>query len=156
MKKTGQNELDNVENKEHMLGALLRIPYQALTRRIQQGLMAAGYPEFHASHMAVMQHIQPGGSGMSEIAEQTHMSKQALNYLVEFLEGQGYVQRRIDPHDGRAKLLYLTAQGKEVERQARQIIKNSEVEWAEHVGVEEMQQLKKTLQDLAELLESDQ
>lgn len=150
--------MDQVEperGSERLLGALLRIPYQALTLCVQEGLAAAGYPTFHPSHMTVMQHIRPEGTGMSELVERLQMTKQALNYLVEYLEQQGYVERLPDPHDGRAKIVRLTAQGREMERQARKIIQQTQAEWAESLGAERMAQLHELLRDLASLIEHE-
>jgi DNA-binding MarR family transcriptional regulator len=58
-----------------------------------------------------------------------------------------------DPTDGRARLIRLTDRGKDVERTARQIIRNIEAEWSDRLGDERMAQLRETLRDLAAMLE---
>jgi DNA-binding MarR family transcriptional regulator len=58
-----------------------------------------------------------------------------------------------DPTDGRARLIRLTDRGKDVERTARQIIRNIEAEWSDRLGDERMAQLRETLRELAAMLE---
>ncbi|GCE14544.1 MarR family winged helix-turn-helix transcriptional regulator [Tengunoibacter tsumagoiensis] len=148
------NENKALSDNERLLGALLRIPYQALTVRIQQGLVEQGHPEFHASHLRVLQHIEPTGSRLSDLTEDAQMTKQAINYLIEYLEEQGYVLRVADKSDGRAKIIHLTDLGRLCEQQAREIIKQTEAEWATHLGQSRMELLRETLRDLAALIET--
>ena len=46
------------------------------------------------------------------MAEQLDMQPISVARLIDRLEGQGLVERRADPADRRAHLLYLTAQGR--------------------------------------------
>ena len=94
-----------------MLGALLRVPWDALRRRIQEQLAAQGHPRIGLRHMWVFQYPGPDGERPSVLAERARISRQAINKLINELEAAGYLTRDIDPADGRARLVYLTPRG---------------------------------------------
>jgi len=48
------------------------------------------------------------GLRMGEIARRARLSKQAMTTMVRLLERDGLVERRPDPQDGRAALVFLT------------------------------------------------
>ncbi len=136
-----------------MLGALLRIPFQAIVARIQEGLAVAGYTDLRPAHFVVFQHMRPEGVRLTELAEAAQITKQSMGYLVDYLEREGYTERVPDPTDGRARVIRLTERGKDVERTAREIIRNIEAEWSDRLGEQRMGQLRETLRDLAAMLE---
>lgn len=133
-----------------MIGALLRAPSQAIVARLHRDLTAAGYADLRPAHFVVFQHIRPGGSRLTELAEQAQITKQSMGYLVDYLEARGYVERVPDPADGRARIIRLTARGWELDRAARQIMACVEAEWAERLGADRLEQLRQILRDLAD------
>jgi DNA-binding MarR family transcriptional regulator len=48
---------------------------------------------------------------VTELAEAAGMTQQSMGELVDHLEGRGYVERRPDPRDGRAKIVVPTEAG---------------------------------------------
>ena len=60
------------------MGALLRVPAQAIHRRIVTELTAAGYEELRLPHMAVLQFPGPDGVRPGTLAISAGMSKQAI------------------------------------------------------------------------------
>lgn len=135
-----------------MLGALLRIPFQAIVARIHEGLVVAGYPDLRPAHLVVFQQMRPEGVRLTELAESAQITKQSMGYIVDHLEEQGYVERVPDPADRRAKIIRLTERGKDVERAAREILRGIEAEWGRHLGKERLRQLRETLTDLVLML----
>jgi DNA-binding MarR family transcriptional regulator len=144
----GRVKLDQDQQESRMLGAMLRIPFQAAVSRIYEGLAEAGYSDLRPAHFTVFQHLPPQGIRLTELAEKAQITKQSMGYLVEYLEKCGYVRREIDPSDGRANLILWTEKGKAVEREARRILKLLEEEWATYLGEARFQQLVETLKDL--------
>ena len=53
----------------------------------------------------------PDGKRPSDLAAEANMSRQATNYLLGQLERLGYVERRGDHDDARAKRVYETERG---------------------------------------------
>lgn len=143
-----QNQKD-----QRMLGAMLRIPFQAIVARISEGLRARGFTDLRPAHFVIFQHIRPEGSRLTELAEQAQITKQSAGALVDTLMAYGYVERLPDPKDGRAKTVRLTKRGWELDKAAREILSRVEQEWAEQLGDQRLAQLKQTLKDLIALIE---
>jgi DNA-binding MarR family transcriptional regulator len=130
------------------IGILLRGPFQEIVKRIAGGLAEAGFDDIRPAHTAVFQHIKAEGSRLSELAERAQMTKQSMGYLVDYLEQQGYVERRADPTDRRASLIFLTDRGWAEVREALSIIAGIEQEWARQLGKRRMEQLRELLIEL--------
>ena len=141
------------QENQRMLGALLRIPFQATVSLIYEGLGKKGFSDLRPAHLMVFQHIHPDGSRVTELAELAQITKQSMGSLVDHIVDCGYAKRYPDPNDGRAKIIRLTERGKELDYSAREILSKIEKEWAAHLGNERMIELKQTLHDLIELIE---
>lgn len=137
-----------------LIGALLRVPFLTVVDCIYNGLIEAGFDDIPRAHLAVFRHIdETTGSRLIDLAEEAQISKQSMDYLVDYLEEHGYVVRVADAHDKRAKRIQLTERGQEVMRKAREITRGVEQEWATELGPERMSQLMSILKDLIALLE---
>jgi DNA-binding MarR family transcriptional regulator len=75
-----------------------------------------------------------------------------MGYLVDDLEGLGYVERAPDPTDRRAKLVRLTARGRQVDDTVRGVIHQIESDWAQRMGPENFAQLIRQLRALIAIL----
>ena len=117
-----------------MIGALLRIPFQATVERVYQRLKEAGYTDLRPTHFAVLQQMRLEGLHVTELAELAQITRQSMGALVGYLEERGYVERIADPQDGRAWLIRLTARGHAVEQVARAALAELEAEWASALG----------------------
>jgi DNA-binding MarR family transcriptional regulator len=135
------------------LGILLRGPFQEVVRRVSAGLADAGFDDLRPAHTAVFQHIEAGGSRLTDLAERAQITKQSMGYLIDDLEQRGYVERRPDPSDRRAALISLTDRGWEQVSASLKIIATLEEEWAGGLGQPRMQQLRELLGELRQLTE---
>jgi DNA-binding MarR family transcriptional regulator len=133
------------------VGILLREPFQEVVRRVSVGLVEAGFDDIRPAHTAVFQHIEAGGSRLTDLAERAQITKQSMGYLVDHLEQRGYLERRPDPSDRRAALISLTDRGWEQVRASLRIIATIEEEWASGLGQPRMEQLRELLGDLRQL-----
>lgn len=136
-----------------MIGALLRIPFQATVERVYQRLKEAGYTDLRPTHFAVLQQMRPEGLHVTELADLAQMTRQSMGALVGYLEERGYVERIADPHDKRAWLIRLTARGHAVELVARAALAELETEWASALGEKRFAALYSTLRDLVAVFE---
>jgi DNA-binding MarR family transcriptional regulator len=136
-----------------LIGALLRIPREAAQRQVLAGLEAAGFGDLRPAHFTVFQHLPPEGMRLTTLAEAALMTKQSMGYLVDDLEALGYVERTPDAADRRAKLVRLTARGRQVDDTVRGVIRQLEAEWAGRMGEENYQQLLQLLRALIALLD---
>ena len=117
-----------------LIGALLRVPAQAIHRRIIDELNAAGFDDLRVPHMAVLQFPGPEGVRPGVLAERAGMSKQAMNQLLRSLEALGYLVRSDAPDEGRARLVGLTKRGRAAYAKIHGILREIEREWSAELG----------------------
>ena len=134
-----------VATKDMLIGALLRVPAQAIQRRIIKELNAAGFDELSVPHMAVLQFPGPDGARPGTLAKRAGMSKQAMNRLLGSLEELGYLVRNDAPDEGRARIVRFTKRGHAVYAKVHDILRDIEREWRDELGPKDFAQLKALL-----------
>ncbi len=113
--------------------SMLGQAYSLLGFQIVEGVVGAGYPQ-KPKHSAVFAQIAPDGSRLTELARKANMTPQAMGELVDELVDMGYVLRRPDPDDGRAKLIVLTRRGRDAVAAGRQAAEAIEEQLTEALG----------------------
>jgi DNA-binding MarR family transcriptional regulator len=131
-----------------LIGALLRMPWDAVQQHMLDRVHASGFDDFDAAYLAVFQYPGPQGARPSELAARLRISKQALNYLLGQLERLGYLERRPDPDDLRSKRIALTSRGIAVVRAIREAVAEVETSWTERLGQERFAALRELLLEL--------
>jgi DNA-binding MarR family transcriptional regulator len=134
-----------VKTEDMLVGALLRVPAQAIHRRIIHDLNVAGFEELRVPHMAVLQFPGPDGLRPSALAERAGMSKQAMNQLLRSLESLGYIARSDAPNEGRARIIRFTKRGRAAYSKIDDILRDIEREWKAELGPARFAQLKELL-----------
>jgi len=120
-----------------------------LSREVSEGVARAGHP-IKASHSAVFGQMGAEGSRLSGLAKGANMTPQAMGELVDELEGLGYVVRRPDPTDRRAKLITLTESGRQCLAAGIDTIGDIERRITEAVGARGHRELRTMLLTLLE------
>jgi DNA-binding MarR family transcriptional regulator len=131
-----------------LIGALLRLPWEAVQRRMLERLHDHGFDDLDAAHVNVFQYPGPQGARPSELAARLRITKQALNYLLGELERLGYLERRPDPDDLRSKRVALTPRGVAAIGVIRDAVGEIESTWEQQLGPERFTQLRHLLLDL--------
>lgn len=134
-----------IKTDDMLIGALLRVPAQAIQRRIINELNAAGFEELRVPHMAVLQFPGPDGVRPGTLAERAGMSKQAINQLLRSLEGLGYIVRSDVADEGRARIIRLTKRGRAAYSKIHEILRDIEREWSSELGPNPFAELKELL-----------
>lgn len=134
-----------VKTSDMLIGALLRVPAQAIHRRLINELNAAGFEELRLPHMAVLQFPGPDGVRPGTLAERAGISKQAMNQLLGSLETLGYVVRSDAPNEGRARIIRFTKRGRAAYAKIHEILRDIEREWSAGLGRRDFAQLKELL-----------
>jgi len=86
--------------------------------------------------------------GPHELAQQLYISPGAVTQLVDLLEKQGRIRRRIHPHDRRMSLVELTAAGKRAFERAQPEVAETTSRTLAGLTVREQQQLMRLLSKL--------
>jgi DNA-binding MarR family transcriptional regulator len=131
-----------------LIGALLRVPWEAVQRRMLEGLHERGFDDLDAAHLNVFQYPGPQGARPSELAARLRISKQALNYLLGELERLGYLERRPNPDDLRSKRVALTPRGVSAIEVIREAVAEMETAWAQRLGADRFDELRSLLLEL--------
>jgi len=134
-----------VKTKDMLIGALLRVPAEAIHRRIIRELNQAGFSELSLPHMALFRFPGPDGVRPGVLAERAGMSKQAMNRLLGSLEDLGYLARSDAPDEGRARVVHLTRRGFAAWAKAHEVLREIEREWRDELGPKDFAQLKRLL-----------
>ena len=122
--------------------------------RLHEGLRAAGYGDVRPAHYAVFRLLGPGGARVTELAEAQGMTKQSMGELVAYLEERGYVERRPDPRDRRAKIVVPTERGRRGIVAAAGLLEGIEADLAERMGGGWLEELIGSLEELVAVLGS--
>src|SRR5262245_32064757 len=128
-----------------LIGALLRVPANAILRRIIRELNAAGFDELRLPHMAVLQFPGPDGVRPGTLAERAGMSKQAMNQLLQSLEAAGYIARSPARDDGRTRVVRFTRRGRAAYSKIADILGDIKGEWTAELGSKQFAELKALL-----------
>ena len=134
-----------LKTSDMLIGALLRVPAQAIHRRIIQDLNAAGFEELSLPHIAVLQFPGPDGFRPRTLADRAGMSKQAMNRLLGSLEESGYLIRSDAADEGRARVVRFTKRGHAAYSKILDILRDIEREWSAELGSKDFAQLKTLL-----------
>jgi DNA-binding MarR family transcriptional regulator len=131
-----------------LIGALTRMPADAVRARMLADLHDAGFDDLVPAHLAVLQYPGPEGRRPSELAAQARMTKQAMNYLLRQLQELGYLTRDGDPGDQRFKRIRLTTRGHAAARAIRESVGKVEAELEQELGAKRFSELRRLLADL--------
>ena len=91
------------------LGFLLAKASQRWNELLAERFAEAGFAEVRPSYGSILVPLfEEDALRLGEIARRAQLSKQTMTTLVRLVERDGLVERRPDPSDGRATLVYLT------------------------------------------------
>jgi DNA-binding MarR family transcriptional regulator len=94
------------------LGILLALGYQEFVRQLHAALAEAGFDDIGRSDGYVFRALDETPLSTSALAARLAITKQGAAQIVEDMARRGYLERRPDPHDARARLLSLSDRGR--------------------------------------------
>ena len=112
-----------------------------------------GYSDIREPHYQIFGNIRMGGIRLTELASRAQLSLAATSELVNDLETLGYLTRRPDPADGRAKLIDLTDRGRTLLGDAGDRVADIEGRWSSAVGARKFDDMCATMQRLLDELD---
>ncbi len=109
-------------------------------------------PDQRPAHGSVMEQLDfEDGLRLTDLARGAGMTPQAIGELVDQLESLGYVERRPDPADRRAKRIYRTQRARRASEAAFETAHRIDGELSELLGPDRLEALKR---DLVRIVES--
>jgi DNA-binding MarR family transcriptional regulator len=132
-------------------GLLMFVAYRAMEARVLDALAEAGFDDVTLAQAKVFQRVGAEGNRLTDLAEQAQVTKQSAGFLVDQLERTGYVERRPDPRDARARLVCIAPRGARAVEVAAGVVAEVEAEWTRHLGERDMRQMRRALNRLREI-----
>lgn len=131
------------------LGVLASRLLFAVQEELFETLAAQGHPDLRPQHGAVLAYLDEEGSRATDLARSSGQHKQVVGKLLDELEALGYVERRPDPTDRRAKLVIPTAKGRDQMTRADAILASIDARHAAAVGADAYETFKRTFRELS-------
>jgi DNA-binding MarR family transcriptional regulator len=132
-----------------LLASLLAIAWTDLQQRMLAAYERAGFRKLGPAYLPVFLYLSETGDRVVDLAKRSGITKQAMGYLVNSLEEQGYVERIPDPVDKRAQLVRRTPKGRAAYQIAQQTMREVQEQWGAQLGTQEIEQLLSLLRQLA-------
>jgi DNA-binding MarR family transcriptional regulator len=115
-----------------------------------RGLRENGFRAVRASHMNLLRHVDVGGTRITEIAQRSRLTKQAVGQFLVACEAQKLVKTSTDAADRRAKIVTFTERGKSLIEAERDVIDGIEAQLKSALGARDYAHLRRSLGVLAE------
>jgi DNA-binding MarR family transcriptional regulator len=138
------------------LGFLLSKAGQRWNEVLAERFAARGFAEVRPAYGSILIPLfEEDGLRMSELARRARLSKQTLTTLVPRLERDGLIERRSDPGDGRAALVFLTTRARAFAPVAAAVLTELDDEVAGLVSARDLATTTRALRALMDLDRED-
>ena len=139
---------DHALTEEPHLGVLLERARRRLFDGALERFHDAGFGDLRLAHYAAMAFLPESGARLTTLAQRARMTKQSMGELLMDLEERGYVERRPDPLDRRAKIIVFTERGRAANRAGIAVLKAAEERISSKLGSERIAQLREILHEV--------
>jgi DNA-binding MarR family transcriptional regulator len=134
------------------LGFLLAKAMQRWNDLLYERFVAAGYSDVRPSYGSVLLPLyEQDGLRMGELARRARLTKQTMTDMIRRLVRDGLVERRPDPSDGRASLIFLTARSRRFRPVAAETLSELDRLVRKRLSPTRVAQLEGALRELMEL-----
>ena len=134
------------------LGFVLAKAAQRWNELLAVRFAAAGYADVRPSYGSVLLPLyEEDGLRMGELARRARLSKQTITAMIRRLERDGLVERRPDPTDARAALVFLTERSRSFEPVAAEALRELDALARGRLSADRVEELKRSLRALMEL-----
>ena len=134
------------------VGFLLAKAMQRWNELLADRFARAGYADVRPSYGSVLLPLyEEDGLRIGELARRARLSKQTMTEMVRRLERDRLVERRSDPSDGRASLIFLTARSQRFRPVAEKTLQELDRLARKQLSPRRLAELKRALAELMEL-----
>jgi DNA-binding MarR family transcriptional regulator len=119
------------------------------TRKIEEDILkvlaAEGFPEVRMVHFNLFRNLDVDGTRLTDLAARANITKQSMQELVDRTERMGFVERRTDPLDGRAKMVAFSERGLQLLEALHRAVLYMEERMVKRIGVSAVRQIERAL-----------
>jgi DNA-binding MarR family transcriptional regulator len=152
MARAGSSAVDEAIVSRDDVGFLLAKATQRWNELLYERFVAAGYSDVRPSYGSVLLPLyEEDGLRIGDVARRARLSKQTMTDMIRRLERDGLVERRPDPSDARASMIFLTARSRRFEPIAAAVLSELDRLVRERLTARRVNELKSTLRQLIEL-----
>jgi DNA-binding MarR family transcriptional regulator len=138
------------------IGQILgRLLYQFRTELFAHAQADGQFVDIRFPHLQVWGNIGVDGIRLTSLAAKAQLSLAACSELVDELQHLGYLERRPDLSDGRAKLIFPTRRGRQALDAAGQSVAELEQRWRKKLPRGDFDVACRTLNELLATLENE-
>jgi DNA-binding MarR family transcriptional regulator len=129
-------------------GILLGLAYQYFVGELQTHMQARGFQDMGPSFGYVLRAVAAEPLTATQLGARLHLTPQGAAKIVDDMVRRGYLERRADPEDGRARLLVLATRGRLALRAARAFHRAFEHRFARSYGADAAHTVRAALEAL--------
>lgn len=115
---------------------------RGISQLFSDRMSAVGFEDVRPTHGFALTLVGEDGTTATELGRRLGMTKQSAGEVVTHLARSGYVERRPDPEDRRARRITLTDRGRECVAIIWAELKSIQDAWAGTLGEEDLEGLK--------------
>jgi DNA-binding MarR family transcriptional regulator len=130
------------------VGQLLVRLLAEFRRELLEEAESHGYGDIRLAHLQITGNIGTRGIRLTVLAARAQLSLAATSELVNELQALGYLERRPDPTDARAKLIFPSDRGLQMLGDASAKVRELERLWGSFAGERRFEAALQTLQDV--------
>ncbi|MEC3955384.1 MarR family transcriptional regulator [Nocardia sp. CDC153] len=139
------------KDRQHMdFGVLLGQAYESFVRQLHAHLAEHGHEMLGASYGYVLRSLAESPRTASQLGEQLGITAQGAAKVVDEMVRHGYLERRPDPADKRAKLLHLAPRGEDMLRTVRDFHAAYEKHLAARIGAAQVATTRTVLTEITD------
>lgn len=112
---------------------------------ILQVLAEEGFSDLRRLHLNLYRNLELDGTRLTDLASRANMTKQGMQELVDRAEKLGYVERRPDPLDRRAKMVVFSKRGLKLLEALHKAVIFMERRMAQRIGERSVRQIARLL-----------
>jgi DNA-binding MarR family transcriptional regulator len=129
-------------------GILLGLAYQHFVEALNAHLSNRGFTDLGSSFGYLLRAVAAEPLTATQLAARLHLTPQGAAKIVEDMVCRDYLERRVDPFDGRARLLFLAPRGRRALRAARAFHRAFEADFAREHGADQARAVRAALEAL--------
>jgi len=104
-----------------------------------------GFPQIRPVHLSLFRSLDLDGTRLTELAQRANMTKQSMQELVDQLQALGFIERRPDPDDRRAKIVAFSRKGLQLLEALHTAVRFMESEMAKIIGTQGVRKITQLL-----------